>query len=74
MIEHIRRIQFYTRKAATYATDRRPQHMRNRYRFERLMQYKAELNRRIKASGYRWKPAIPLNEEGEQVGQTSTGA
>jgi len=74
MIEHIRRIQFYTRKAADFATDRRPRHKQNTYRFERLMRYKAELNRRIEASGYRWNPAIPLDEEGKCVGQTSTGA
>ncbi len=56
MTEHIRRIQFYTRKAADYS--RRPWHQRNPYRFNRLMKYKAELNRRIEAAGYRWKPSI----------------
>jgi hypothetical protein len=54
------RIQFYTRKAADYAADRRPRHMRNRYRFDRLMRYKAELNRRLAAEGYRWRPAIEV--------------
>lgn len=60
MTKYIRRIQFYTRKAADYAADRRPRHMRNRYRFDRLMRYKAELNRRLAAEGYRWKPAIEM--------------
>lgn len=72
MIEHIRRIQFYTRKAADFATDRRPRHKRNPYRFDRLMRYKAELNRRIETSGYHWKPSIPLDEEGMHVGQACT--
>lgn len=58
MTDHIRRIQFYTHKAAAYS--RTPWHKRNKYRFGRLMRYKAELNRRIEASGYRWKPAISL--------------
>lgn len=49
MTKHIRRIQFYTRKAADYSADRRPRWQRNRYRFDRLMRYKAELNRRLAA-------------------------
>jgi len=49
--QHIRRIQFYCRKAAAYATDRRPRHQRNRYRFDRLMAYKAAMHRRIEADG-----------------------
>jgi hypothetical protein len=56
----IQRIQFYTRQAADYAADRRPRHLRNQYRFDRLMKYKAELNRRLAAEGYRWKPAIEV--------------
>jgi|HigsolmetaGSP12D_1036236.scaffolds.fasta_scaffold00074_58 hypothetical protein len=62
MIDHIRRIQFYTRKAAAYATDRRPRHLRNRYRFDRLMAYKAAMHRRLEADGYRWRPAIALED------------
>lgn len=50
MTDHIRRIQFYTRKAAAYS--RTPWNQRNRYRFNRLMQYKAELNCRLEAAGY----------------------
>ena len=60
MNQHIRRIQFYTRKAAAYVTDRRPRHQRNRYRFDRLMAYKAAMHRRIEADGYRWRPAIEM--------------
>jgi len=62
MTDHIRRIQFYTHKAAAYATDRRPRHQRNRYRFDRLMAYKAAMHRRIEADGYRWRPAIALED------------
>ena len=47
MTKHIRRIQFYTRKAADYSVDRRPRHQRNPYRYDRLMRYKDELNRRL---------------------------
>ncbi|OUM86673.1 MAG: hypothetical protein BAA01_11760 [Bacillus thermozeamaize] len=61
MTKHIRRIQFYTRKAAAYATDRRPRNQRNKYRFDRLMRYKAAMHRRIEADGYRWRPAIALD-------------
>ena len=61
MKEHIRRIQFYCRKAAAYVTDRRPRHQRNRYRFDRLMAYKAALHHRLEIDGYRWRPAIPLD-------------
>jgi len=60
MNNHIRRISFYTRKAADYAQDRRPRHLRNRYRFERLIRYKEALNRRLAAEGYRWRPAIEV--------------
>mgnify|MGYP001260803631 CR=1 FL=1 len=60
MTKYIYRISFYTRKAADYAADRRPRHMRNQYRFDRLMRYKAELNRRLAAEGYRWRPAIEV--------------
>jgi len=60
MTNHIRRIQFYTKKAAAYATDRRPRHQRNRYRFDRLMAYKAAMHRRIEADGWRWRPAIEM--------------
>ena len=59
MKEHIRRIQFYTRKAA-YATNRRPGYQRNRYRFDRLMAYKAAMHRRIEADGWRWRAAIEI--------------
>lgn len=51
MDDHIRRIQFYMRKAAEYS--RTPWHRRNRYRFARLMAYKRALNRRLEAAGYR---------------------
>ena len=60
MTKHIRRIQFYTRKAAAYATDRRPRHQRNRYRFDWLMAYKAAMQRRIEADRWRWRPAIEM--------------
>ena len=60
MTKHIRRIQFYCRKAAAYATDRRPRHQRNRYRFDRLMAYKAAMQRRIEADRWRWRPAIEM--------------
>lgn len=43
----IKRIQFYTRKAKKYAMDKRPKHQRNRYRFNRLMQYKTALYARM---------------------------
>ena len=60
MTDHIRRIQFYCRKAAAYATDRRPRSQRNKYRFDRLMAYKAAMHRRIEADGWRWRPAIEM--------------
>ena len=60
MNQHIRRIQFYCRKAAAYATDRRPRYQRNKYRFDRLMAYKAAMHRRIEADGWRWRPAIEM--------------
>ena len=60
MTDHIRRIQFYTKKAAEYSADRRPQHQRNPYRFDRLMKYKAAMHRRLEADGYRWRPAIEM--------------
>ena len=60
MTKYIYRISFSPRKAADYAADRRPRHMRNQYRFDRLMRYKAELNRRLAAEGYRWRPAIEV--------------
>lgn len=43
----IKRIQFYIRKAKKYAMDKRPKHQRNRYRFNRLMQYKTALYARM---------------------------
>ena len=61
MTDHIRRIQFYTKKAAAYS---RQKSRRNQYRFKRLMAYKAALNNRLVAAGYKWTPAIPL-ERGE---------
>jgi|GEM_PF-2671312 len=60
MTNHIRRIQFYTRKAAAYALDKRPRHQRNPHRFNRLMAYKAALNQRLEAERLKWKPAIEL--------------
>ena len=46
----------------TIATDRRPRHQRNRYRFDRLMRYKAAMHRRIEADGWRWR-AIEMEVE-----------
>lgn len=65
MKDHIRRIQFYTRKAAEWSQDRRPRCMKNPYRYDRLIRYKQELNRRIEADRYRWKPAIDLANQEE---------
>ena len=39
----------------TIATDRRPRHQRNRYRFDRLMRYKEATHRRIEADGWHWR-------------------
>ncbi|ALS27157.1 hypothetical protein IJ21_17560 [Paenibacillus sp. 32O-W] len=47
MKDHVKRVQFYTRMAARYSADHRPRHERNRYRFARLMRYKAALNARL---------------------------
>lgn len=57
MTNHIRRIQFYTKKAAAYSHQR---DHRNPYRFKRLLAYKAALNNHLMAGGYKWTPAIPL--------------
>lgn len=50
MKTHVQRIAFYTRKAATYSRSRGPKKAR---RFDRLMAYKTELNRRL----HRWNDA-----------------
>lgn len=54
MKNHIQRIQFYTRKAAQYSRKRQ----RDPHRYQRLMAYKAEMDRRLTAEGYRWVAAI----------------
>lgn len=46
----IQRITYYTRKAAAYSRSKGPKKAR---RFDRLMAYKTELNRRL----HRWKDA-----------------
>lgn len=58
MTNHIRRIQFFTKKAADYLERPAP------HRLRRLLAYKAALTGRLEADGYRWRPAIRLEEVG----------
>jgi hypothetical protein len=48
---NLMRIAYFTRKAARYSRQRKPR------RFERLIAYKKELNRRLTEEKLRWRPA-----------------
>lgn len=58
MTNHIRRIQFFTKKAADYLERPTP------HRLRRLLAYKVALTGRLEADGYRWRPAIQLEGGG----------
>ncbi|THF83718.1 hypothetical protein [Cohnella fermenti] len=57
---HLKRIAYYTRKAAQYSALRRSWP----HRFNRIMRYKAALNKRLQEERLRWRPAIELEKEG----------
>lgn len=57
---HIKRIAYYTRKAAQYSARRR----KWPHRYNRLMVYRAALNACLEAERLHWHPAIELEKKG----------